>query len=61
MEDRNHIISYATNHPGITVAELRARYGALDAQQAEGLIETASHMWGDLYDGYDEYLEETAQ
>jgi len=59
MSDHNAIISYAVNHPGITVEELRDRYGALDPQQAEGLLETASHMWLDLYDGYDEYLEET--
>ena len=50
-----YAISYAVNHPNITAEEL-AKMFDLNPQQSEGIIETASHMWPDLYGGYDEYL-----
>lgn len=37
-------IGYAVNNPGITADLLRQRY-PLDPQQADGIIETASHTW----------------
>ena len=53
--DHSPAIRYAVNHPNITAEELAAKFD-LDPQQSEGIIETASHMWPDLYGGYDEYL-----